>query len=125
MKAVALLVVYLGYGLVCYGLDHVTGNCTPIGCVFLGEFSGTKCGTGSVPCAKVGAAPTQPPGIRGTKVPGTSLPSGGSGLPATRGRYTAPAVPGFKVYGGSPGTFQTGPPKGGYTTKVPPSQVGG
>ena len=53
MKTVALLVIYIGYGLVAYGVDHVTGNCTPFGCAMLGRFAGTKCASGAVPCQSV------------------------------------------------------------------------
>lgn len=59
MKTVALIVVYLGYGLVAYGLDHVTGNCTPFGCAMLGRFAGSKCASGSVPCPKSGTTVTK------------------------------------------------------------------
>ena len=59
MKTVALLVVYLGYGLVCYGVDHVQANCTPFGCVMLGRFAGTKCASGTVPCKPAGKTVTK------------------------------------------------------------------
>lgn len=62
---------------------------------------------------KTSAAKKQAP-VR-TKVPGTSLPSGGPPMPAVKGKYTSPALPGFKVYGGQPGTIDTGIPPGGYT----------
>ena len=117
MKTVALLVIYIGFGLVAYGVDHVTGNCTPFGCVMLGRFAGTKCASGAVPCAKLSSHASAPPGIRGTKVPGSSLPSGTSPSPGVKGKYTAPPLPGTQVYGGSPGTFSTGMPPGGYTVK--------
>lgn len=61
MKAVALLVLYVGYGLVAYGIDHIQGNCTPFGCVFLGQFAGSNCGSGSVPCN--GAGPSSASGV--------------------------------------------------------------
>lgn len=53
MKTVALLVIYFGYGLVAFGVDHVTGSCTPFSCVLLGQFAGTKCAGGTVPCGKL------------------------------------------------------------------------
>lgn len=119
MKTVALLVIYFGYGLVAYGLDHLTNNCTPFGCVMLGQFAGSKCsGTGSVPCPKstTSSSGTSSSGTR-TRVPGSSLPSGTNPTPGIKGTYTAPPLPGTQVYGGGPGTFSTAIPPGGYAVR--------
>lgn len=44
-------------GVFVYGIDHVTGNCTPFRCVLLGQFGGKNCSnTGSVPCAASSSA---------------------------------------------------------------------
>ncbi len=113
MKALAMLVTYLGYAVMVYGLDHITGHCTPFGCTVLGEYAGKKCPPGSVPCSGVKAKAKTTSG--NTIVPGTSLPSGGSGLPAVKGKYTSPALPGFQVYHPNAATFTTGTPPAGYT----------
>ena len=107
MKAVALLLLYFGYSLVVYGVDHIESNCTPFGCTLLGQFAGSQCGSGSTPCSAVGAstkAPSQPAGISGQTVPGTSLPSGGQPIPAVKGKYTTPALPGWTTLGAPPST---------------------
>ncbi len=68
---------------------------------------------------KTSAAKKKAASVR-TKVPGTSLPSGGPPMPAVKGKYTSPALPGFQVYGGEPGTINTGIPPAGYTVVGPP-----
>jgi len=83
MKAVALLVVYLGYGVLVYGLDHVMGNCTPLGCAFLGQFAGSGCPSGSLPCAGASggsAGNSGPPTVVG------GVPKGFPGTGGTPGR---------------------------------------
>lgn len=82
MKTVALLVIYVGYGLVAYGLDHLTNNCTPFSCVMLGKFAGSKCsGTGSVPCQQ------------GTTVTKSQLNSQGQGNTQTVQTAQTPSGP--------------------------------
>ncbi len=54
MKAVAMLLVWAGYTLLVYGVDHVANGCTPLRCVALGQFGGSQCGSGATPCPTVG-----------------------------------------------------------------------
>jgi hypothetical protein len=53
-----MLVTYLGYSVMVYGLDHVGGACTPFGCTVLGQFAGKHCPSGSVPCHPVKSGTT-------------------------------------------------------------------
>lgn len=109
MKALGLLVIYFGYSVMAFGLDHMQGNCTSFSCTLLGQFAGSKCGSGSQPCTNKGttqAKAKKPAGINGQTVPGTALPSGAPPLPPVTGTYTAPGLPGWSTMGAPPATIR-------------------
>lgn len=91
-----MLVTYLGYAVMVYGFDHVTGNCTPFGCTVLGEFAGKKCPAGSVPCksTKTGTTTKSLRSPAGGTAPSKKNSQGNSGVVNTPHgpRYIAPGT---------------------------------
>lgn len=63
MKAVALFVIFAGYTAVCYGIDHITGNCTPFKTIVwpvgatAGDISVSCSGSQAKPAANPNASP--------------------------------------------------------------------
>jgi hypothetical protein len=85
MKAVALLLLYAGYALVVYGVDHVTGNCTPFkSVIWVGTTSSVSCGGGPAGAAtsSTSANNVLNNGGSATNLPGAGT-TGGSGHPTT------------------------------------------
>jgi hypothetical protein len=80
VKAVALLLLYAGYAVLAYGVDHVANGCTPFKCVIW--LNGNGCTGNSIKCAGasssssgVGAAPAQAPPLPGSGSSGTDHPT--------------------------------------------------
>lgn len=109
MKAVALLVVYMGYVLVAYGVNHVTGGCVsfkdtvlPVG----GSISDPCNGSGTTGSTSQTGSQT-PSSTINNGGPATSLP--GSGSPSGSGHPTTiPAANPQGYYTGT--TYRKGNP---------------
>jgi hypothetical protein len=87
MKALAMLLLYAGYSLVVYGVDHVTGHCTPFkSVIWVGTTSSVDCGGGpaGAPTTSTGSSVGNAlnNGGSATNLPGAGT-SGGSGHPTT------------------------------------------
>jgi hypothetical protein len=119
VKAVALLLLYAGYAVLAYGVDHVANGCTPFKCVIW--LNGNGCTGNSIKCAGasssssgVGAAPAQAPPLPGSGSSGTDHPttitSPGPNVHITNGGASAAGV-------APQGAFRPGNPYGlSYTT---------
>jgi hypothetical protein len=101
VKAVALLVVYMGYVLVAYGVNHVTGGCVsfkdtilPVGGSISDPCSSSSSTSSSG--APVSSVPSQAinNGGNATNLPGAGT-NGGSGHPTT----IRPSGPNYSIKG--------------------------